>query len=105
MCKPVLPLMWDGMAHLFWKAEHIATVHNHHGDQHVEEETAQAAHEEESDKYPSTTKTSEPVSVHIVAQNNYNIPQPSTAEQQFGIAIFNLFKLSLAKHYPPPKSC
>lgn len=105
MCKPVLPLVWDEMAHLFWKAEHIATVHHHHGDHHAEEESAEAAHEEENDRYPSTTKTSEPVSAHIVVQNNFNIPQPSIVEQQFGVDICKLSKLSLAKHYPPPRSC
>ena len=66
MCKPVLPLVQDELAHIFWKAKHLATVHHHHGDHHAEVEVAAAEHEEDGDKQPATTKTSEPVSVHIV---------------------------------------
>ena len=42
MCKPILPFIEDELAHLFWKAKHLATVHHHHGDHHAEEEIAKA---------------------------------------------------------------
>jgi hypothetical protein len=105
MCKPILPLIQDELAHIFWKAEHIATVHHHHGDHHAEEEIAEAAHEEEHDKSPTTTKTSEPVSVHIVLHTLNAIPQISTEKQKFKIIVSNFLTISLDKHYPPPKSC
>ncbi len=104
MCKPILPLVQDELAHIFWKAEHIATVHHHHGDHHAEDEVAEAAHEEENDKNPSTTKTSEPVSVHIVLQILYNIPHLTTEKLTFATSVSNISTTCLDKDYPPPKS-
>ena len=103
MCKPLLPVIKDEMAHLFWKAQHIATVHHHHGDHHAEEETATATHEEENDQHPSATKITEPVQVHVVAQNDYNIPQPSLIEQKFGVTICKLSIQYSAPHDRPPQ--
>jgi hypothetical protein len=104
MCKPLLPVIKDEIAHIFWKAHHIATVHHHDGNHHAEEEV-EATHEDESDTHPSTTKLAKPVSVHLVAQTDYDLLQPSITEQKFGAGIFKLFILSLSKHYPPPKFC
>lgn len=105
MCRPILPLLQDELAHIFWKTEHIATVHHHHGDDHAEEEIAEAAHEEENDKSQTTTKTCETVSVHIVLQTLYDIPQMSREKQMFKITVSDFSTVSLDKHYPPPKSC
>jgi hypothetical protein len=105
MCKPLLPVIKDEIAHIFWKAHHIATVHHHDGEHHTEEEVATATHEDESDTHPSTTKLADPVSVHLAAQRDYDLLPPSITEQKFGAGIYKLSTLSLSKHYPPPKSC
>lgn len=105
LCKPVLPFLKDEVAHIFWKAQHIASVHHHHGDHHAEDEIAEAAHEEENNKNPATTKTSEPVSVHMVVQTLYNIPHSITEKLKFAISVNHISTVSLDKHYPPPKSC
>ena len=105
MCKPLLPVVKDEMAHIFWKAHHIATVHHHDGDHHAEEEVATVAHNEHSDKHTSNTKLAEPVSVHLLSQSDYNFPQPFITEQNFGSDIYKLSQLSLSKNYPPPKWC
>lgn len=105
MCKPLLPIIKDEMAHIFWKAHHIATIHHHDGDHHAEEEVATTTHKEESNNHPSATKLVEPVSVHLVVQSDYDLPKPSIKEQEFGAGIYKLFVLSLSKHYPPPKFC
>jgi hypothetical protein len=104
MCKPILPLVQDEFAHIFWKAEHLATVHHDHGDHHTEEEIADAEHEEDR-KQPATTKTSEPVSVHIVLENVYSISQLAIHKQKFAVNTCNVSTVSLDKHYPPPKCC
>ncbi len=103
MCKPILPLVQDEIAHIFWKAHHISTVHHHHGDHHAEEELTTATHEEQSNKNPAS-KTSEPVSIHLIVQSCYNLPQLPLANQKFGISICMVSTLFLDKHYPPPKS-
>jgi hypothetical protein len=104
MCKPILPLVQDEFAHIFWKAEHLATVHHHHGDHHVEEEITGAEHEE-NDKQPVTTKTFEPVSVHLVLEIPYSISQPTIHKQQFAVNSCNVSTVSLDKTYPPPRCC
>ena len=105
LCKPIVPLVQDKLAHIFWKADHIATVHHHHGELHAEEEIAEAAQEEEQDKNPITNKTSEPVSVHIIVQILYNIPPLTIEKLKFAMNISNISIVSLDKHYPPPKPC
>ena len=105
MCKPILPLVQDELAHIFWKVEHLATVHHHHGDHHAEDEVAEAEHEENTNKQPATTKIAEPVSVHIVAETFYSISQPTIHKQKFAVKSCNVYTVSLDKFYPPPKYC
>ena len=105
MCKPILPFIADELAHLFWKAKHLATVHHHHGDHHAEEEVSEAEHKENSHQQPATTKTSEPVSVHIIVEMLYGISEPTINKQQFAVNNFNVSTVSLDKYYPPPRCC
>ena len=105
LCKPLLPLVQDELAHIFWKAEHISTVHHHHGDHHAEEEIAEAAHEEKNNTNPATSKTSQPVSIHLFNQIIYNIPRLHIEKEKYRITVSNVSTISLDKHYPPPKSC
>jgi hypothetical protein len=105
MCKPLLPLVQDDFAHIFWKAKHLATVHHHHGDHHAEKEVAEAQHGEEADKHPATAKISEPVSVHIVVDILFSISQLPVNKQQFAASIYNVSTVSLDKYYPPPRCC
>ena len=105
MCKPILPLVQDGLAHIFWKAQHLATVHHHHGDHHAAEEVAEVELEKHADKQPATTRTSEPVSVHTVVEIVYSLSQLAINKQQFADKICNVSTVSLDKYYPPPKSC
>ncbi len=53
LCKPVVPLLIDKIAHIFWQTEHIASVHHHHGNHHTEQEIAASAHEEETNSVRS----------------------------------------------------
>ena len=103
MCKPVLPLLQDEIAHIFWKAQHVATVHHHHGDHHAEEEIAEAAHDEESRNIPSTSKISKPVSIHLIKHCIFSIPKLLKEQQKFGSGKFSASSLTLEKHFPPPK--
>jgi hypothetical protein len=105
LCKPVLPLVKDKLAHIFWEAEHIATVHHHHGDHHAEEEIAIATHEEDSDTAPPVTKISKSVSIHLIVESLCTSPQFFIGKPKFGAGISNASSLYLDKYYPPPKSC
>jgi hypothetical protein len=41
-CRPVFPVLADGLAHLLWYEDHVATVHMHGGMAHVHAEIADA---------------------------------------------------------------
>jgi len=105
LCKPILPLIQDELAHIFWNAEHVATVHYHHGHHHVEESIAEAVHEEENDKYPGNSRTSEPVSIHILNQYFYSFPQLFIEKEKYTTSRCTVSAFYSDKHYPPPKPC
>jgi hypothetical protein len=102
-CKPVLPLIQDEIAHLFWKARHLATVHHHHGDHHAKHAITEAKHEEGNSKAPSTSKTSEPVSIHIIIHNAQAVFQLVIDKQNYATRTYGASTLTIAKYYPPPK--
>ncbi|NTS40750.1 hypothetical protein HRG84_07505 [Flavisolibacter sp. BT320] len=102
LCKPILPAVKDEFAHIFWKAKHLATVHHHHGDHHAEEEIAEAEHNE-IDEHPRTTKTFEPISVHLVVETLCGISQQPIHQQQFAVNSSTISTVSIDKYYPPPK--
>ena len=105
MCKPVLPIVQDTIAHILWKADHLATVHEHHGEYHTHQEMATAAQEEENNPYPSASKPAEPVSVHITLISFFSLPPLDVQKQMLGRGIYTLSTLYLNKLYPPPKAC
>ncbi len=104
MLKPVLPLLQNEVAHLFWKAEHIATVHHHHGNHHEALEVTEAAKNNDSDKDPVSSKTSDPVSVHLVTQPVYHAPTILIEALAFQTTASSTSTLHLDKIYPPPKA-
>ena len=103
MCKPILPLIQDEIAHIFWKAKHLATVHHHHGDHHAEKEIAHAEHDHNAGKQPATTRTSEPVSVHLIVESFYSMFKPIIHNQEYAVNSFAISTVSLDKLYPPPR--
>jgi hypothetical protein len=105
MCKPVLPFLQDEIAHILWKAHHLATVHHHHGDRHTEQEIAEAKYPENPNTQAATAKISEPVSVHLVVEFLYGMLQLRNEKQLFAVKVFNVAGISVDKYYPPPKCC
>lgn len=68
MFKPVLPLIQDGLAHSLWKMEHIATVHHHQGENHLDDELQKEGNKNESSS-TGGVKSFETVSAHILTAN------------------------------------
>ncbi len=101
VCKPFLPLVNDFLAHHFWNAAHIETVHHSHGASHVHNELKAAAKEE--DKKATGNLVSEPVAVHVAALNNYNFTCVAHAAQQSSAISCAIPHAFLEKHTPPPK--
>lgn len=105
MCKPVLPMVKDAIAHVLWEAEHIATVHHDHGHHHAGDEIAKAVHEDDRNKLPGPSKTPEPVSIHIVLQSFYSLVSFSIEKKVFGAKNYSIASHTLDSIYPPPKAC
>ena len=105
MCKPMLPIVKDAIAHVLWEAEHIATVHHDHGHHHAGNEIAKAVHEDDRNKLPAPSKTPEPVSIHIVLQSFYSLESISFEKKMFGTKNHTISSYTLDTMYPPPKVC
>ncbi len=103
MCKPALPVVKDIVAHLFWKMEHLATVHHHYGKNHVHNEIKDvAAHDEKQNN--QQTKTQEPVSIHILSKNNYDLGYQFISANSYSSKLYRLLNPFLEIKSPPPKS-
>ena len=105
VCKPILPLVQDEVAHLFWKTEHVAKVHAHNGSNHVHKEIASTTKKENKDTNTTTSKTGENVSIHMITTEPGSLQGPIQGLQLFGIVSPTIFFLFTNKHYPPPKAC
>lgn len=80
MLKPVMPLVTDLIAHQFAHEHHIATVHQHNGEEHVHYELAAAADEQEKDQ-ENKQKLTEPISLHTFSENDHDLfVTPATNE-------------------------
>ena len=102
LCKPVLPLIQDKLAHAFQEVHHLSTIHQHQGANHVDSAVAEAA-QEQGNGSDSATKSAEPVSIHLVVQTLFTIPPLTTEVQIFATTICKVSAVSIDKHDPPPK--
>lgn len=46
VCRPIFPVVADGLAHLLWHHHHMETVHRHYGHAHVQHEVAASLSEQ-----------------------------------------------------------
>ncbi len=103
--KPILPVATDLLAHAFWKANHIESIHHQHGSHHLQSEITQAERQNDTNQNNSALKFSEPVALHLVAVITYDLSR-SVAGMQYSPAIsHSLYNTNLESIYPPPKSC
>jgi hypothetical protein len=102
-CKPVLPMIKDVVAHAFWNAKHVATVHQHDGGHHVHTEISKAAAEEQEKKDTSTSKASDPVSIHIPANHHYDFRHLSDGRKKYFFSPNTFQNPDLEKDFLPPK--
>jgi len=105
ICKPVLPLASDAISHFFWKAKHLATVHQQLGNHHSDEALQKAMEDEESKSGTTGANSSETISIHIFVQPLLYIPSIRFAKQLFK---YNHFPVRFPQPNPPftpPKVC
>jgi hypothetical protein len=103
MCKPVLPVVKDVLAHAFWQESHTATVHQKSGEDHVHQEVKdmEGNHTDDSGV---PAKFTEPVSVHLLMQYccNFFYSFAVTDNRLQRVCSFTAPILNVI--IPPPKS-
>ena len=105
--KPIVVVVEDVLAHTFWKMQHMATVHFENGHYHLHNELSDISEKENKnsqEKTPSSQKTNETISSHIVQQfdfqfeNNLSSSQKHVASQKDVISVF------IKINSPPPEA-
>jgi hypothetical protein len=102
ICRPVIPLLNDYLAHAFWNAEHLVTVHQHQGTNHVHYELKEAA--EKGNTEPAAGATFETFAVHLLPDNHNLAGNASDTPLQQATRITFIVSPFLEKHTPPPKA-
>ncbi len=92
MLKPVSPYISDTIAHIFYYAQHMATVHYENGKFHVHKEVIAAAKEEAAPKDQTSSKKDNSISDHLATTNNHALPYTQAV----------LFQSTLTSHLPDP---
>lgn len=95
--------MQDLIAHIFWHAEHISTVHHHHGDHHTDKQIAVTSHDEEHKKGSPALKILEPVSAHLAVVINYFRQYTLIKKQRYALLFYDAYSTFLGNNDPPPE--
>lgn len=101
--KPFMPVAADLLAHTFWEANHLESVHHQHGSHHLQSEINQA--EKQDDQNNLLIKFSEPVALHLSLEIIYTFKQNVNQPSYLSPAIYNLYHINIDCNYPPPKFC
>ncbi len=104
MLKPALPYVSDFIGHIFFYAQHMATVHVENGKMHIHKEIVDNAKKEASQKQIPAAKKENTANDHI------NFPQKETAafallNRSFQIPVSVALQYNyLPGDYPPPRA-
>ena len=106
ICKPIVPLIQDIVAHTFFKYEHLRTVHQHGGKNHVDVELSNTAKEDAAGNGSDKLKSPDEVSVHFPVK--YEAPlaviHPQVLIHTYYDPLSNLPLACMAIQVPPPRS-
>jgi hypothetical protein len=103
ICKPILPLVSDCMAHVFWYSQHMATVHYEHGKYHVHYELMDTAKKGLPEKDANLSR-SETNTEHLIVDNTYTFPPPVFIQTDFTSAASYLLHTHASSDFPPPRA-
>ncbi|MEP6725898.1 MAG: hypothetical protein ABJC98_08790 [Bacteroidota bacterium] len=103
ICKPMLPFISDGIAHIFWYSEHMATVHYENGKYHVHYENVNEAKKRYPEKDANLPKADFSDYDHMFA-NTYDFTIPRLVLTHFS-GVYSYLPLTyLHSDFPPPKA-
>jgi len=104
LIRPITPVIGDVIAHTFWRAQHMATVHFENGKYHVHYALQAAAKEDYGNKKSSSVKVDETLDIHIVVNNGLTL---ATDQTKLTFTPYNLGYYSSAfpeQDSPPPRA-
>ena len=104
LIKPVIPLVFDCIAHALYEFEHLAVVHEHHGTYHVDSELREAA-EDLPQANSSDCKVDNNLAAHFASSLLYDFRFMPPAEKHSLFFATLLRDAIILKLGPPPKQC
>jgi hypothetical protein len=104
MLKPVSPYISDGVAHIFYYTQHMATVHYENGKYHVHKEIVDNAKKNDPVKETPSSKKENSANDHISFQQKQG-EQITAASIVYQLSpTATLHNNYLAADYPPPRA-
>ena len=102
--KPVLPYVGDVIGHVFFYAQHMATVHIENGKMHIHKEIMDNAKKEASQKELPSAKKENSANDHISLQQKESIPDTRLKKLYLIPFTSALLYNYLPGEYPPPRA-
>ena len=97
MLKPLAPYVSDVVAHIFWKYEHISTVHFEHGKYHTHYESLEAAAKRDPVPNSNLSKNVESVPDHIFCEERRLFHSPTIS----AVHLPAVCPFAMQAFYPP----
>ena len=105
ICKPVTPLIFDVLAHIFSKHEHIMSVHHEHGKNHLDYEMAKTSNDAGTNNKSAVFKLYDETHSFFPVQYCFPLYTVFIDKNQYGLEITDLTDIILTVQLPPPKTC
>ena len=104
MLKPLSPIISDSIAHVFFYARHMATVHYEHGKFHVHRDIVAEAKKEAGSKESPSSKKEDTTGEHLVLLQRHTIHGDDN-RTSYPVIPSPLPEQSNRADYPPPETC
>ncbi|HXB10947.1 MAG TPA: hypothetical protein VNZ45_03095 [Bacteroidia bacterium] len=104
LIRPITPVIGDVIAHTFWRAQHMATVHFENGQYHVHYALATAAKEDYGNKKSSSVKVDETLDTHIIVNNGITLATDQTKLTFLPYTLGHCSSAFPVRDAPPPKA-
>ncbi|MCW3076027.1 MAG: hypothetical protein JWO32_636 [Bacteroidetes bacterium] len=105
--KPITAVFEDVLAHTFYKAQHMATIHFENGKYHLHTDLKEIAEQDgssPSEKVPSNIKTNDTVSSHTTPEFIFQLNKQALAFQYLKGRSTTLPSAFLKISNPPPQA-
>ena len=105
MFNPLIAIVKDALSHSFEEAYHISVIHAKYGANHLENELANSAADNNNGKNQNTVKSEQQAPVHVsVKENNIDLSFSIKCKCAHSSKPSALAAVFIAKQIQPPKS-